>query len=78
MRIEANGLHIPIVELEDGELVERWLAPGTICAIIGVHRGTLRRWRRDGTVPESAYVTLGPHEFRYRLSSVLVALARRE
>jgi hypothetical protein len=76
MRTEHTN-EILAFELADGEMVERWLEAATICRILSCHVGTLRRWRRTGVLPSSAFLVLGPGEYRYALSRVLVALARR-
>ena len=42
---------------------KRWLRPGEAAALLGVHRSTLHRWRRDGLLPH-AVLTAGGGEWR--------------
>jgi excisionase family DNA binding protein len=55
---------------------KRWLRPGEAAALLGVHRTTLHRWRRDGLLPH-AVVTAGGGEWRYCRDDLAAVLRRR-
>jgi len=71
-----TGIEIPSVDVA-GEPHEPWLAAGTVCRLLDLHPGTLRRWRRQRVFPASCVLRIGNGEYRYRVSGILRALERR-